>query len=155
MRQALAAQQTQIATIDTKASFFLTAGSLIIGFSGLPGAASNAVAPNHAWSVPALALYLALLIAVIQAYRARGLSSIALDPRELTMYLHEQPEFTKRQLVATFAIAHEENVLPLERKALWLQRAQAFLGMEAAYLVVVTIARSEWSTIHAAADRLL
>ena len=155
MRRTLAAQQAQIAIVDAKASFFLTAGSLVIGFSGLPGAAASTVASNRAWAVPALVLYLALLIAVVQAYRPHGLTSSALDPRELPSYLFEKPEFTKRQLIATLAVAHEQNVQPLELKGLWLQRAQAFLGMEAAYLVVVTIGRSEWGIINAAAHRLL
>ena len=122
--------------IDAKASFILTAASIIIGFHGLPGIGLGLQIRNPLWLAPAFVIYLLLLFAVFQAYRLRDFKSAGFDPAVLQEYLFDPTEFTKRQFTATMRLAYEENVPQIETKVSWLRRAEWFLIGEVFALLV-------------------
>ncbi|HEX5165265.1 MAG TPA: hypothetical protein VFV93_07715 [Thermomicrobiales bacterium] len=153
MRRTLDAQQAQITMLDTKAAFILTSASIIVGFSGLSGLGPDQRSGSSGWLIPALLVYLALIVSVIQAYRLRGFSSSGLEPETLPDYLFERPEVTKRQMIATMREIHRANVEPVNTKIRWLRRAEILLATEAAYFVLVIIGQSQWNEIRNIADR--
>ena len=141
------AQQAYISTLDNKASFVLTAASIIIGFQGLPGATGSLGVHDPKWLIPAFVVYVALLIAIFQAYRLRGFTSAGLEPAALQLYYEESPEFAKRQFVATMRLAYEENIPQVNRKALWLRVAEWLLLVQVLALVLSTLLSREWGRV--------
>jgi hypothetical protein len=69
----LADQQADIQTLDAKASFFLTAATILVGTSGFLGTSTLFVERRDLLTV-VLVIYFLLLVCVVQAYRLRGLS---------------------------------------------------------------------------------
>jgi len=139
MRKTLTDQETLRDTLDTKATFFLTSGSIIIGFAGLQRGTTDELDIGRFWLIPLLLIYLALVLLVIAAYRPRGFEPIGLEPETLPDYLEEDPDYTKRQFIATMREIHQKNVRPLNRKGLYVILAQAALVIEVTYLVFVLI----------------
>lgn len=129
-----------------------TTATLIVGLQGLPGAATL-LPRDQIWTAIALAIYLALIGAVIQAYRPRG-DAPALNPREFLQYPAEDPTFTKQQLLITMMIVHEENITTEVAKRRWLERAQWLLITEAVYLIGVAITRSQWENVSGIVEAL-
>ena len=78
----LADQQSDIQTLDAKASFFLTSATILVGTSGFPGTSTLFVERRDLLTV-VLVIYFFLLICVVQAYRLRGLSPAGLRASEL------------------------------------------------------------------------
>ncbi|MGH9174618.1 MAG: hypothetical protein ACRD1H_09675 [Vicinamibacterales bacterium] len=100
-------------------------------------------------------IYLALVFSVIQAYRLRGFSSGGLEPETLPDYLFEEPEGTKRQMIATMREIHRANVEPINTKIRWLRHAEVLLVAEAGYLVLVIIGQSQWNEIRDLSDHFI
>lgn len=145
MLRTLADQQSDIQTPDTKASFFLTAATILVGTSGFPGTLTLFEARRDLLT-GALILYFLLLICVIQAYQLRGLSPAGLQAVELPDYLYEDPEYTRRQLISAMRATHQRNVRPIATKERWLLRAQLLLLAEVLYLLMVVLFPSELQT---------
>jgi hypothetical protein len=138
----LADQQSDIQTLDAKASFFLTSATILVGTSGFPGTSTLFVERRDLLTV-VLVIYFFLLICVVQAYRLRGLSPAGLRASELPEYLYEDPEYTKLQLITAMLETHQRNVGPVASKERWLLRAQLLLLAEALYLLAVVLFPSE------------
>ena len=137
------AQDTQIAGLDTKASFVLTAASLIVGGSLTilqrvlpPQASPSTTVMLYFGAMVAAFLFFAIVHTVIDAYYPQPYSQ-APDPQHLAQtYLYDDPTEVKGLIVVAMGQAITDNSTLIEAKAAGVQRALKFLRAEAAWLVI-------------------
>jgi hypothetical protein len=126
--------------LSDNSRFVLTAASLLAaGLAAFP--LSSDSKPLEGWLVtPALIVYLWLAWCSLQGFRIRPFSTSS-EPLGLREYLKEEPEFTRRRVVAAMVQVFENNRHHLSQKACWVNRSQQLLVIEASWLVVMSVVR--------------
>ena len=138
-------QIKQVDSLDGKTGNILFISSIVIGI----GAAAQAAIIGrivNAWvllffSVPII-FYLLTVLTALRSWVERPYFRDP-EPRPLRdEYLFEQPEFTKRRLIAQFISAYEWNSAVMKKKVQELRRSTWYFIAEIASLTIVLLIRA-------------
>jgi hypothetical protein len=155
IKDVAAAQTAQIAALDGKANFGLTAASLLTtGVASLHG-----VDPSRTAGIPllphlspailipaaslvtgfAFAIYLLVVFSAYQAYKVRTYTVVPNPSVLLKDYWNKSPFDTKSTLAATLADAVSDNQKQAEKKATWVSVVMRSLLAEAVLLLALLV----------------
>lgn len=145
VKEKLDIQLRQVDSLDSKTGNILFISSIVLGI----GAAAQAALigkDTNAWvlllfSVPII-LY---LLTVMTALRSWIVKPYFRDPEPRPLrdaYIFEQPEFTKRRLIAQFISAYEWNSNVMKKKVQELRWATWYFIAEIASITIVLLIRA-------------
>jgi len=138
-------QIRQVDSLDGKTSNLLFISSIVIGIGAAAQAALIGRAIN-AWvlllfSVPII-FYLLTILTALRSWIVRPYFRDP-EPRPLRdVYLFEQPEFTKRRLIAQFISAYEWNATVMKKKVQELRWSTWYFLAEIASITIVLLIRA-------------
>ena len=138
-------QIRQVDSLDGKTSNLLFISSIVIGIGAAAQAAIIGIAIN-AWvlllfSIPII-FYLLTILTALRSWIVRPYFRDP-EPRPLRDdYLFEQPEFTKRRLIAQFISAYEWNATVMKKKVQELRWSTWYFLAEIVSLTIVLIIRA-------------
>ncbi len=140
----IAAQDSQIATLDGKATVGFGSATLLAAVSGLQQATakgdlvSGGKAVTDDLSIWAFGLYLLIIFVTLLAYRPRNYKR-AVVPRTLRdEYLTEDERITREKLIDAMIIAYEKNSGKIKEKAFWTYAVVVVLLVQAVLIVVIS-----------------
>ncbi len=138
-------QIKQVDSLDGKTSNLLFISSIVIGI----GAAAQAAIIGRAINAWVLLLFsvpiIFYLLTVLTALRSWVVRPYFRDPEPRPLrdaYLFEQPEFTKRRLIAQFISAYEWNANVMKKKVRELRISTWYFLAEIASLTIVLLIRA-------------
>lgn len=138
-------QIRQVDSLDGKTGNLLFISSIVIGIGAAAQAAIIGIAIN-AWvlllfSIPII-FYLLTILTALRSWIVRPYFRDP-EPRPLRDdYLFEQPEFTKRRLIAQFISAYEWNATVMKKKVQELRWSTWYFLAEIVSLTIVLIIRA-------------
>jgi len=138
-------QVRQVDSLDGKTSTLLFISSIVIGIGAAAQAALIGKAVN-AWvlllfSVPII-FYLLTVLTALRSWIVRPYFRDP-EPRPLRdAYLFEQPEFTKRRLIAQFISAYEWNANVMKKKVQELRWSTWYFLAEIASITIALLIRA-------------
>lgn len=146
MKRRVDAQDVQFVALDGKASFALTAASILAAGLGLSDSSVFETRLTRIDSLEAavvglaVLLFLSLVGCVVKAHHLRRLQHVPV-PRELMTYVPRDPQETKEHLADAMMHALEFNEAVAKNKARWVIAAEVLLLIEAAWLATVVVGR--------------
>jgi len=145
IKDKLDVQIRQVDSLDGKTSNLLFISSIVIGIGAAAQAALIGKVVN-AWvlllfSVPIM-FYLLTVLTALRSWIVRPYFRDP-EPRPLRdAYLFEQPEFTKRRLIAQYISAYEWNATVMKKKVQELRWSTWYFLAEIASLTIVLLIRA-------------
>ena len=145
IKDKLDVQIRQVDSLDSKTGNLLFISSIVIGIGAAAQAALIGKVVN-AWvlllfSVPIM-FYLLTVLTALRSWIVRPYFRDP-EPRPLRdAYLFEQPEFTKRRLIAQYISAYEWNATVMRKKVQELRWSTWYFLAEIASLTIVLLIRA-------------
>lgn len=145
VRLAIARQDAQTATLDSKANFGLGSATLLTAILGFHQASAHSarapfwVVATIVCTIIGFGVYGYVVWSSYQAYKLRTFEAVP-DPRELEdTYLNVEPDDIRLALIKARSKAFTHNYDLLTDKAKWTNKALKALGCEALTLGLISL----------------